>query len=167
MSNRPKIPAGIRRRLLIECGYRCAVPTCRYPLLENAHIDSWSKTKNHNFENLICLCPNCHTMYDNRTITREAIIHYKRQLGFLNELYTKFEIDTLDYLKSEKRAVLPSKLLIKRLLDENLVSIEEVMGYNTFHDGKSEPFLFSIMLTDQGKQLIREWIASEKFLSET
>lgn len=160
---RPAIPNPTKRRVLIESGYRCAVPTCRTPIYENAHIESWAESKDHSFGNLICLCPNCHTRYDKGEISKEAIKHYKRKLSFLNDLYTKFEIDTLDSLKIKNRAVLPSKLLIKRLLDEKLVRIEDVFGYQSFGDNEGEPFLFSVVLTEKGRELINDWIEADKF----
>ena len=33
--------------------------------LEKAHIIAWCDSKNHSAANLICLCANCHTRYDN------------------------------------------------------------------------------------------------------
>ena len=118
MDARPKIPAEIKRRILMESGYRCAVPTCRFPITEHAHIESWSKTKNYNYENMIALCPNCHTLYDSKKIDKKALIAYKRKLLFLNDVYSRFEIDVLDFLKSHKRALIPGELLIKRLLQK-------------------------------------------------
>jgi len=58
MGFRPKIPTKIKRRILLEAGYRCSIPTCRFPVTENAHIISWAKSKDHSYENLIALCPN-------------------------------------------------------------------------------------------------------------
>jgi hypothetical protein len=107
MANRPKIPVTVKRRILLEAGYRCAIPTCRIPLTENAHIISWAKTKRHSYENLIALCPNCHSLYDSGRIPKEALIAYKKKLIFLNDIYSRFEIDVLDYLKAHKRALIP------------------------------------------------------------
>jgi 5-methylcytosine-specific restriction endonuclease McrA len=95
MSDRSSIPSELKRRILIEAGYRCAVPTCRFPITENAHIVSWAESKNHTYENLVALCPNCHTMYDSGKIERAAIMAYKKKLMFLNEVYSRFELDVL------------------------------------------------------------------------
>jgi hypothetical protein len=63
MPNRPAIPADVKRAVLIESGYRCAV--CGEPRpLERAHIIPWHKTKSHKAEDLICLCSSCHERAD-------------------------------------------------------------------------------------------------------
>ena len=36
--NRPPIPADIKRKVLVEAGHRCAIPTCRYIEVEIHHI---------------------------------------------------------------------------------------------------------------------------------
>jgi hypothetical protein len=157
MDARPKIPAEIKRRILMESGYRCAVPTCRFPITEHAHIESWSKTKNYNYENMIALCPNCHTLYDSKKIDKKALIAYKRKLLFLNDVYSRFEIDVLDFLKSHKRALIPGELLIKRLLEEGLVLHEEEIMIQGFGDGEDILGIFSVVLSDKGKQLLEDW----------
>jgi hypothetical protein len=82
--DRPSIPAEIKRRVLVEAGHRCAIPTCRQQTTEIAHIVSWEKVQKHEFENLIALCPNCHTRYDRGEIDRPAMLRYKEQLAELN-----------------------------------------------------------------------------------
>lgn len=57
--NRPHIPAEIEREIMIECGRRCSVCGAPTPL-ERAHIIPWHKSHEHNAEDLVCLCANCH-----------------------------------------------------------------------------------------------------------
>lgn len=78
---RPAIEAELRRRVLVEAGHRCAVPACRQTPVEVAHIQPWCKTRNHEFDNLIALCPTCHARYDNGEIDRKAMRIYKAQLA--------------------------------------------------------------------------------------
>ena len=78
--SRPSIPADIKRQVLMEAGHRCAIPTCRHPTTEIAHIEPWAKVQEHKFENLIALCPNCHTRYDNKEIDRKSMVQYKASL---------------------------------------------------------------------------------------
>ena len=52
---REAIPANLKRRILVEAGHRCAIPTCRFPTTEIAHILAYSKVKTHEFSNLILL----------------------------------------------------------------------------------------------------------------
>ena len=157
MATRPKIPTEIKRRILMESGYRCAIPACRFPITENAHIESWSTTNNYNYENMIALCPNCHTLYDLKKIDKKALIAYKKKLIFLNDVYSRFEIDVLDYLKSHKRALIPGELLIKRLLEEGLVKHEEEIMIQGFGDGEDILGIFSVILSDKGRQLLEDW----------
>ena len=155
--NRPAIPTEIKRRILIESGYRCAIPTCRFPVTENAHIISWAKTSDHSYENLITLCPNCHALYDSGKISKEAIIAYKKKLMFLNEVYSRFELDVLDYLKTNRKVLLPNEILVKRLIEESLIKIDEVHMSQEYDDAKEMVGYFTAILTDKGNSLIEAW----------
>lgn len=79
--NRPAVPRQLARDLLVEAGHRCAVPTCRATTLELAHITPWAKTRAHDFDNMIALCPNCHTRFDRGEIDRLSMLQYKARLG--------------------------------------------------------------------------------------
>ena len=157
MTYRPNIPADLKRRILMEAGYRCAIPTCRDPETEIVHIDPYSKVKEHRYENLIALCPTCHSRFDKKRIPRKAMVAYKKKLIFLNDVYSRFELDVLDYLKTNKRAVIPGELLIKRLFDEKLVQREEEIMIHGFFNGDTVLGVFSVVLTDKGKQLLDDW----------
>ncbi|MFI6706287.1 HNH endonuclease [Nonomuraea sp. NPDC050478] len=82
-AGRPAIPSELRRRVLIEAGHRCAIPTCRATPVEIAHIIPWSKVKKHEFKNLIALCPTCHARYDDphNPLDRKAMRQYKVNLN--------------------------------------------------------------------------------------
>jgi hypothetical protein len=165
MSDRSSIPAETKRRILIEAGYRCAVPTCRFPITENAHIVSYAESKDHSYENLVALCPNCHTMYDSAKIDRTAIIAYKKKLLFLNEVYSRFELDVLDHLKTHKRALIPGELLVKRLLEEGIVIYEEKIMIQGFGDGEDILGIFSVVLSDKGKRMLDDWSKVDESLT--
>lgn len=81
--SRPPIPAELRRRVLLESGHRCAIHVCRFPDVDVHHIVPWSKCKEHQFENLIALCPNCHRRAHNGEIDRKSLLHYKYRLSAL------------------------------------------------------------------------------------
>ncbi len=165
MSDRPAIPTEIKRRILMETGYRCAIPTCRFPITANAHIVSWAKSRDYGYENLIALCPNCHTLYDAGKIDRVAIIAYKKKLMFLNEVYSRFELDVLDYLKTHKRALIPGELLIKRLLEEGIVEREDKIMVQGFGNGEDILGIFSVVLADKGKRLLDDWAKVDQSLT--
>ena len=149
----------------MEAGYRCAIPACRFPITENAHIVSWADSKKHSYENLIALCPNCHTLFDSGKIDRAAIIAYKKKLMFLNDVYSRFELDVLDHLKSHKRALIPGELLIKRLLEEKIVVHEEGILVHGFGNGEDMLGIFPVVLTDKGKRLLEDWSKVDESLT--
>ncbi|MFG2773755.1 HNH endonuclease [Streptomyces sp. NPDC048350] len=88
---RPDIPTALRRAVLVEAGHRCAIPTCRQVPVEIAHITPWSRVKEHTFDNLIALCPTCHTRYDGGDMDRKSMLQYKQNLEVLNGRYTDVE----------------------------------------------------------------------------
>ena len=67
---RKKIPENTKRRLYAESMGRCMNPNCETELFlngdiaEKAHITPHCDTADDSFENLILLCPNCHTGFD-------------------------------------------------------------------------------------------------------
>ena len=75
---RPPIPTDVERRLLVECGHRCAC--CGQPVsLEKAHIIPWSETKDHSFENLVVLCSTCHTRSHDEKWDKKTLQEYKKR----------------------------------------------------------------------------------------
>lgn len=91
MGRRPDIPTELERAVLLECGHRCAIPACRQVPVELAHIIPWSRCKEHKFENLIALCPTCHTRYDRGEIDRKSMQVYKLNLALVNSRYGDLE----------------------------------------------------------------------------
>lgn len=77
---RPAIPMEVQRAVLIEAGHQCAIPSCRHPRVEIHHIIPWAKSKKHEYQNLIALCPNCHTRVHDGEIDRKSLIKYKSAL---------------------------------------------------------------------------------------
>lgn len=76
MSSRPSIPTNVKRDVLHESRHRCAV--CGHALsLEMAHVIPWRKTKDHSLENLIALCPNCHSQADSEDWGADYLRRYK------------------------------------------------------------------------------------------
>jgi len=70
---RSLIPAELRRRVLVEAGHRCAIPTCRHIDVDVHHIVPYEQCKKHEYENLIALCPNCHRRADRGEIDRKSL----------------------------------------------------------------------------------------------
>ncbi len=85
---RPPITAELSRRVLVEAGHRCAIPTCRNPDVDLHHIVPWERCKSHDFDNLIALCPNCHRRAHNGEIDRKSLLQYKLKLASVSGLAT-------------------------------------------------------------------------------
>ncbi len=74
---RPDIPADTQRKLMVECGHRCAC--CGEPTsLEKAHIVAWSVKQEHKFENLLVLCAVCHKRSEDEKWSRQTLLEYKK-----------------------------------------------------------------------------------------
>lgn len=111
MSDRPAIPVELKRQILVEVGHRCAIPTCRFPTIEIAHIEPYEKVKEHRYENLLALCPNCHTRADKGEIDRKSLKIYKRILQRLTDRYDRFELNILNELRQGKQVVMAGNML--------------------------------------------------------
>jgi hypothetical protein len=85
-SKRQSIPADVRREVLIEAGYRCAVPTCRTILvIDLHHLVPVARGGGNTAGNLLALCPNCHALHHRGEVPAEAIRVWKGMLVSLNE----------------------------------------------------------------------------------
>ena len=163
MSKRPTIPTELKRTILVEAGHRCAIPTCRHPTTEIAHIEPWRKVKEHKYENLIALCPNCHTRAEKGEIDRKSLRIYKRIIQRLTDRYMKFELIFLNELRLEKTVIIATKmlLLIKNILDDKLVEVvKEDVAWVAGSLGRSH-----ISLTGKGHKFIEEWIEAKEELT--
>jgi len=98
---RKAIPAEIRRAVLLEAGYSCANPTCHVPLLHAHHIDYVQNGGGDTEDNLIPLCPNCHSMVHNNVIPTEAVKTWKTMLVAANHAWTKETLNNLLFLDTE------------------------------------------------------------------
>ena len=103
-SGRGEISQPVERKLYAESMGRCMNPGCRKELfrkngdiIEKAHIEPYCKTADNSFENLVVLCPSCHTDFDkNHAFTPEEVLDWKRIRReeferFFNKKYTTFE----------------------------------------------------------------------------
>lgn len=98
------IDENVKRRLYAESMGYCMNPNCRCNLfagtgdiIEKAHIDPYCKTADNSFENLVLLCPNCHTNFDkNNAFTSQEILSWKKTRqeelkNFFEKKFTTFE----------------------------------------------------------------------------
>ena len=151
--DRPTIPADVVRAVLVEAGHRCAIPTCRATTTEVAHIEPWAKTQDNSFSNLIALCPNCHTRYDQRKeIDAKSMRMYKRNLGLLNSRYGEFERRVFAHVARTAQHVFligaGAELLLANAVQDGLLTVEPVdtIGINVkFGSGEVVKFPMSFL----------------------
>ncbi|MEH2269378.1 MAG: HNH endonuclease [Nostoc sp.] len=164
---RDHIPAEVKRAVLVEAGHRCAIPTCRATTTEIAHIIPWAKSNDNSFENLIALCPNCHTRFDQKKeIDPQSIRMYKQNLSILNNRYGEFERRLFEILaKSEERVFVVGAggdILVANAVkdgffeDKHVESMGlEIIGSNGYQ--KNFPMSFTFWVTDAGVEFIRRY----------
>ncbi len=161
---RPAVPIELKRRILVEAGHRCAIPTCRATTTEIAHITPWSEAKEHKYENLISLCPNCHTRFDKGEIDKKAMLMYKDNLRFFIDKFSKFELDVLLHLNNlQLNYGVPfveyNFLLIKSLLDNEYVKLVDIGGVISVGGINSAPKI--LVITEKGKKFIIDLSTSD------
>lgn len=147
----------LRRRVLVESGHRCAIPTCRHIEVDVHHIVSWEKRKEHKYENLIALCPNCHKRADENKIDRKSLRLYKANLRYTHDKFSQLEVDLLFdayKLKSNKVILWPEYLmvLLKRLLEAEYV--KRTVREPTVKVGGLKLNADHLTLTDKGRKFI-------------
>ena len=159
---RPAIPAEIKRRVLMEAGHRCAIPTCRTVPVELAHIEPYADVRSHTFENLIALYPTCHTRYDNGDIDRLSMKGYKANLGLVSGRYGEMERRILDMLAATPGAGqfrLPPAwdIQLMYLIKDGLIT-KAPQGATIIINGL--PATEDYLVTRAGREFIDRWVAA-------
>ena len=153
--------------MLVEAGHRCAIPTCRQPTVDVAHIKPWTEAKEHSFDNLIALCPTCHRRYDRNEIDRKSMLQYKANLGVLTSRYGDNERRILKWFADHPEESLLElegrgyDLFLMYLLQDGLL-VEEV---EQLPPGVSYlgPGFQRFTLTRKGRAFIDHWLAAKPF----
>lgn len=172
MADRKKPPQDVQLKVLIEAGYRCAVPTCRNILaIDIHHIVEVAKGGRNEPSNLIALCPMCHALYHRGTYSKEAIYAWKSILVALGVAFDRDAIDLLLFLTkpAAKDLVVDGNGVLRfaRLIAADLVTFK--LGTKV----KTGPlFTYQVWLTQKGDALISAWSsgnrdAAKKTLSGT
>lgn len=168
---RDEVPVEVKRAVLVEAGHRCAIPTCRATTTEIAHIVPWSETQDNSFENLIALCPNCHTRFDQKKeIDRLSIKMYKHNLSILNNRYGEFERRLFEVLaKSGERVFVlgaAGDLLVANAVKDGFFEDKKVEGMGLLVKGsngfeKNFPMTFTYWVTDAGVEFIKRFASGK------
>lgn len=164
-AGRETIPAAVKRAVLVEASHRCALPGCRQIPVEIAHIAPYAETSDNSFENLIALCPTCHTRYDTGQIDRPSMRQYKANLSVVSDRYNDLERRVIEYFAErpdDNTIFLPGGLqlffsyLVKDGLLEIMPKLVPSLGGSIFtHD--------EYHLTTAGRAFIEHLMANVPF----
>jgi len=103
------IEENVKRQLYAESMGRCMNPACQCELfrpngdvIEKAHIDAYCKTADNSYENLVLLCPTCHTDFDkNHLFSSEEVLSWKQiRRDQLEKLFRK-KLSSFEKLQEE------------------------------------------------------------------
>ena len=108
------IKEGVRRKLYAASLGRCMNPACAIDLfgpngdiIEKAHIDAYCETADNSYENLVILCPNCHTNFDkNHAYTPQEVLGWKAEREREIERVFGKALSSFELLKEEVRPLL-------------------------------------------------------------
>lgn len=156
---------------MLEAGYKCANPVCRHVLTLELHHIVWVRDGGSNDpENLLVLCPNCHSLHTYDHIPASAIVAWKSlltALGNPNRGAVDFLLvlaDEEDRIKKDADAQNPappfrftgdSLPFLAPLLTSGLIQItRRLLGASLM--GGAHPS-FEIALTERGATLVAAW----------
>ena len=170
-TKRQLVPEPVKRDILLEAGYRCAIPRCTHSTTEIAHIIPFSESQDNSPDNLIALCPNHHTMYDiEKKIDRKAIRIIKNKLGIINGRYNDFEQRVFRHFANNPQL---SEIQLSDAMEN------EIQLMNAIQDGYivktkviepprggfiSEYKLAVYEITPEGREFIRKWLSEDEEL---
>lgn len=158
---RANLPRKTREILLTECGYRCAVPTCRNILaLDMHHIWEVSAGGKDDPSNLIALCPTCHALHHRGTIHADAIFTYKSMLVALSRAFDLDAIDRLLFLEKLDEDFLivsgDGLLHFSRLIAAGLANVEQKANNN------GQLVTYAVNLSDKGRLIVEAWKSGDR-----
>lgn len=161
MAKRKSIPLSTREQVLIECGYRCAVPTCRGILaLDLHHICEVEVGGSNDPSNLIALCPTDHALYHRGTISADAIYAYKSMIVAISRAFDVDSVDRLLFLESCERDFLivsgDGLLHFSRLLAAGLAVAEQKSNNNW------QIVTYAVNISERGRHITKAWKAGDR-----
>jgi len=162
---RQATPQDVRRRVLTEAGYRCAVPTCRNILaIDLHHIEEVADGGGNDPSNLLALCPTCHALYTRGVITTESIRAWKITLVSLSEAFDRGSVDDLLFLRDLQPQSLAISgdgvLKFSRLIAAGLAQFILMMQNGPI-------ILYEVHLSPKGIQLVDAWKSGDRIAFET
>ncbi len=163
MSKRAAVPEDVRRAVLIEAGYRCAVPTCRALLIVDLHHLVPVRDGGANVaSNLLALCPTCHALHERGKIDPEAVRAWKAMLVSLSAAFDRTAIDDLLLLRDMQRQGRESLAItgdgIGRYAPLIFSGLAEYRSKGGLRGGLHGDW-FDVRISEKGLRLLEAWAA--------
>jgi hypothetical protein len=147
-----------KRMALGEAGHRCAIPTCRHPTTETAHIVPESESHDDSFENLIALCPKC----QKKEIDAQSMRMFKRNLAILNSRYSDFERRVFDQIaETDRRSFIVEAGLEIPLLHAVNDGFLRRVELAPVAVQQGEPTHYKYEVTDEGLDFVNRYVCGE------
>ncbi|AKL95765.1 HNH endonuclease [Clostridium aceticum] len=170
---RPAIPAGIQREIKGESRGVCAI--CGSDLGEFAHIDPVHNSKNNHPHNLIYLCPNCHTKYDNKhfytlkeireikdAILKNRVIIWKAESDLINSIIAL----TIELKRIKENKKCSSAHIYNELNDNILKEIREAVNIDSSEMNNNLPKYRDVKKYNNLKDRIKKVLKEHENLEE-
>jgi hypothetical protein len=161
---------------LLEAAYRCGNPRCRHILTLELHHIIWVREGGANLpENLIALCPNCHSLHTAGHIPAEAVHAWKGLLISLNNphrgaadllLVLREEEERLEKegYEADRRSSVPPPFrftgdglgMLSGLITSGLVEIDRRFSGGSVWGGEMPSF--TVRLTPRGRAMVDAWL---------
>jgi hypothetical protein len=146
---RKKLPVDVRALVLHEVGFKCANPVCRTILTyEIHHLDLVSEGGTDTPDNLIALCPNCHTLHHSGVIPIASLRAWKLILLSVNEAYDRKSVDILFALDEVKKLYLSG---------DGLLECAPLIAGGLLTIGEPWKRTYDVWLSERGKLVIDAW----------
>lgn len=161
--DRPAIPAELKRTLMMEAGYRCSIPRCKQTPVEIHHISPWEKVREHNYDNLIVLCCNCHARANRGEIDSKALHQYKANLAIVNGRYCQMEQRIFRYFyQNHDSEEIPLgygfDLLLLNAIEDGLLEKSD----DSFFQIAAIPVNVTYRITAKGRDFIDRWFENRE-----
>ena len=163
MTTRKSLSLTTKKQVLHEAGYQCSNPICRTILtLDIHHLDYVSNNGKNTPDNLLALCPNCHSLHHKNHIPLESLRAWKMFQLSLNEAFDRRSINLLITIAKQKRLDMSGEGVIEcsSLIASGLVSCKVFMhaqGPRGSRAGIPTKTIYELELTQKGSIFYEAW----------
>jgi hypothetical protein len=161
VAQRKAIPVDVKFLVLHEAGYKCGNPTCRHVLtLDIHHMVRVADKGPDTAENLLALCPNCHSLHHRGEIPTASIRAWKMLVLALNEAFDTRSVDVLlalDKLGVVKRLTGDGIVTLAPLVAAGLVNVREYPEGRSGGKFATYDLMYLAELSEKGRLLVEGW----------